>query len=408
MAVLVHEALQLIKNNVKSVETELIKIEEASGRICAKDIFATYPLPRFDNSAMDGYAVNFEDANCEVKVISKSFAGDEISTFSLQKGECVKVMTGASIPQNTTAIVPQEDIEILDDHTIKLPKIISKMQFVRFVGEDIDIGEQVIKKYQEIHFGVVAMLASQGITDIEVYKKPKIAIFASGEEIRPHYEKIEAHQIFNSNSPSLMARCKELGCEAYFMGSAKDSIESLSDHIRRSLDFDLIITSGGVSVGEADFTKEAFDNFDMETIFDGIIVKPGKPTIFGKIDNTYVLNLPGNPFSSQIIFEMFGTVMVQQLRGSHCVSHKTLNGKMGETIKNKSGRITLIPGKFDGEIFHISKKKKPGMVSALAYSNALLALDENVKELKEGSNVSVIKISHKGFTSEEKDFLTYE
>lgn len=408
MAVAVSKALELIIENVKSVSTEMIKIEDASGRICSQDIFATYPLPRFDNSAMDGYAINFNDSGKVVNVVGKIFAGDVVSDYTLKEGEAVKVMTGASIPLNTTAVVPKEYTEYISDTQVKIPNDIRENQNMRYLGEDIAIGEKIIKKHQELHFGVVSLLASQGITEIEVYRKPKIAVFASGEEIRPHYEKIEPHQIYNSNSPSLMARSKELGCEVDFIGSARDTLESLEDHIKRSLGYDLIITSGGVSVGDADFTKEAFDSFDMERIFDGIIIKPGKPTLFGKINDSYVLNLPGNPFASQIIFELFGTVLIQKLRGSHCVYHKTLHGKVRSKLNNKSGRITLVPGKFDGEYFDVSDKKKPGMVSVLAHSNALIALDSEVESLKEGSIVSVIKISHKGFTSDQKDFLTYE
>ncbi len=406
MAVEPLKALELIINHTKQTSTETIKIEDASGRICAKDVEATLPLPRFNNSAMDGYAINFEDRGKTVNVLGKTFAGD-VAMFSLESLKAVKVMTGAPIPSNTSAIVPQEFVTVVDDNTIALPNDIKQFQNMRYVGEDIDIGENIIRKHQELHFGVVSLLASQGITEIEVYRKPRVAIFASGEEIRPHTESIEPHQIYNSNSPSLIARCKELGCEVEFMGSAKDTVESLVDHINRSLEYDLIVTSGGVSVGDKDFTKEAFNNFDFEKIFDGIIVKPGKPTVFGKINDTMVLNLPGNPFASQIIFEIFGTPLVQRLRGSHCANHKILQAKLKTKVNNKKGRMTLVPGNFDGEYFDTTLKKKPGMVSVLAHANALLALDSDVEVLEEGSIVNAIKISHKGFTSNKKDFITY-
>ncbi len=406
MAVEPLKALELIIEHTKEIAVETIKIEDASGRISAKDVEAKLPLPRFNNSAMDGYAINFEDRGQVVNVIGKTFAGD-VSEYDLDSLASVKVMTGAPIPSNTSAVVPQECIKVIDKDTIQIPEDIKEFQNMRYVGEDIDVGENIIRKHQELHFGVVSLLASQGITDIEVYKKPRIAIFASGEEIRPHTEPIQAHQIYNSNSPSLIARCKELGCEVQFMGSAKDTVESLVDHIQRSLEFDLIVTSGGVSVGDKDFTKEAFDHFEFEKIFDGIIVKPGKPTVFGKINNTMVLNLPGNPFASQIIFEIFGTPLVQRLKGSHCANHKILHAKLKTKINNKKGRMTLVPGNFDGEYFDTTLKKKPGMVSVLAHANALLALGSDVETLDGESMVNVIKISHKGFTSNKKDFITY-
>ena len=128
--------------------------------------------------------------------------------------------------------------------------------------------------------------------------------------------KIEEYQIYNSNTPTLLARTKELGADVTFVGMAKDNVESLKEMISNSLYADFIITSGGISVGDADFTKEAFDSFDMETLFHGITIKPGKPTVFGKINNTYILNLPGNPLAAALIFEVFGKIIMQNLLGT--------------------------------------------------------------------------------------------
>jgi molybdopterin molybdotransferase len=407
MAISVLEALSLIKSKVNPVMTEKIKIEDASYRISAVTINATYPLPRFDNSAMDGYAIFAEDENCEVDIIGKILAGDN-KNIVLKSKTAIKITTGARIPKNTSAIVPQEDIQILDNQKIKLPNNIQEKQHIRYIGEDINIGDNVISKYDEINFATISLLASQGIITIEVYKKPKIAVFASGEELRPHCEQIEPHQIYNSNSPSLISRVKELGCEVDFIGSARDNLKSLKEHIQKSLNYDLVITSGGVSVGEADFTKEAFLSFDMDTIFNGIIIKPGKPTIFGKINNSFVLNLPGNPFASQIIFEMFGTRIVQMLRGSCEIYHKIIIAKIDKTLYNKKGRLTLIPGNFDGEYFKSSNKRSPGMVSILNSCNSFIVLDENVEKLNNDDYIKVIEIKNKSFSKIKKDFITYE
>ena len=406
MAVSVINALNLIRENTNIVDTEIIKIEDASNRISAQKIIAIYPLPRFDNSAMDGYAVLSNDSGEDVRVIGKILAGDD-QDILIEDKTAIKIMTGARVPSNTTAIVPQEDIEILNDNTIRLPQNIKELQHIKYIGEDVALNDLIINIHDEINFGIISLLASQGITDIEVYRKPKIAVFASGEELRPHFEEIEAHQIYNSNSPSLIARVKELGCDVEFIGSARDNLESLKDHVQRSLDFDLIITSGGVSVGEADFTKEAFESFDMEYIFNGIIIKPGKPTVFGKINNALVLNLPGNPFASQIIFEMFGTSIIQNLKGDKNTYHKMIVANINDDLKNKKGRITLIPGNFDGEHFTPSIKRGPGMVSVLSACDSFIVLDENVSILKKDTRVDVIQIKNKRFIEKNKDFLTY-
>ena len=407
MSVTTSEALNLILNHTSTVKkTELIDIENASSRISAQTIKAKISLPKFNNSAMDGYAILLSDAGRKVAVVDKIFAGESKHPV-LEENSTIKIMTGAKIPQNTQAIVPQEDVEVLESGEIILPNDIKKNQHIRFIGEDVSVDDTIVNINNEINYATISLLASQGISKIEVYARPKVAVFASGEELRPHFEEIEPHQIYNSNSPTLISRCKELGCNATFIGSAKDNLEDIKQHISKSLDYDLIVTSGGVSVGEADFTKEAFDSFDIEYIFDGITIKPGKPTIFGKIDDTLVLNLVGNPLASQLIFELFGKVIIQKLSGSNNTFHNTIQAKLQEDLSNKQGRHTIIPGHFDGEYFTPSKKRNPGMVSILNCCNAIIILNKDVKDLSANATVNVLPLNWKFFTNKEKDFLTY-
>ncbi len=407
MSVSVKEAFELIIKNIKSIQKkELVKIEDSSFRISTQTIKATYPLPRFDNSAMDGYAVFVGDAGKKIKVVDKIFAGDD-KNLVLESNTAVKIMTGAKVPQGTSAIVPQENVEELDDNYIILPQKLKENQHIRFIGEDIQIDDIMLNENEEINYATISQLASQGVCEVECFAKPRVAVFGSGEELRPHYEKIKSYQIYNSNTPTLVSRCRELGCEATFVGSAKDSLDDIKKHISKSLDYDLIITSGGVSVGEADFTREAFDHFEMDYIFKGIVIKPGKPTIFGKIGDKFVLNLPGNPLASQSIFELFGKTMIRKLSGANKIFHNTIRAKLKENLPNKKGRITIVPGYFDGEFFEASQKRSPGMVSVLSKCNSMIALDENVELLKEKQEVNILPLNWKFFTDTEKDFLTY-
>lgn len=221
-------------------------------------------------------------------------------------------------------------------------------------------------------------------------------------------KKIEPHQIYNSNTPTLIARVKELGCDVNFIGQAKDSIDSIKELIKNSLDADLIITSGGVSVGDADFTKDAINSLEYENIFDGIFIKPGKPTVLGKINNTYILNLPGNPLASSLILELFGKILIQKLIGSNEIFPNYILGKLHEELNYKQGRITMIPGTFDGEYFSVSKKRSPGMVSTLSISNAMIVVNEKVEKLNKDTFVKVLPINWKFFNKNYKDFLTHE
>ena len=407
MAISVQNAVDIISKISFNPNFEILPIENAISRISAEEIFATSFLPKFNNSAMDGYAIIYEDKQNDLKIIDTIFAGDNNNRL-IEKNSCIKIMTGAKIPDNTTAIIPKEDTEELTDNKIKIIKNVKKFQHIRYIGEDIKKDNLLIDIGEEINFSKITLLASQGFSHIKVYKKPKVVVFASGEELKLHYEKIEDYQIYNSNTPTFISRAKELGCDVTFIGQAKDNIESICELINNSLDADLIITSGGVSVGDADFTREAFNKLNFETIFDRIKIKPGKPTIFGKIKDSYILNLPGNPLASALIFELFGKSIIQKLLGTNQIYQSFIYGKLQNDFKTKKGRVTIIPGFFDGEYFEISENRSPGMVSTLSKCNSMILIDENVETLSKDSLVKILPINWKFFSDKKKDILTYE
>ncbi|MFA7083224.1 MAG: molybdopterin molybdotransferase MoeA [Arcobacteraceae bacterium] len=407
MAVTPNIAMDIILNHTHQTKFKIVPLENALGKISAQDLFAQYYLPKFDNSAMDGYAVRFEDAGKTLNIIDTIFAGDD-KDIILNQNECVKIMTGAKIPENCTAIIPFEDATIIDETQVLLPQTIRQNQHIRYIGEDIKLGSLILEKGQNINFAAITLLASQGVTHLKVYRHPKIVVFASGEELKLHYEKIESYQIYNSNTPTLIARCQEFNCDVTFIGQAKDSVDSLKQNIANALGADLIITTGGVSVGEADFTKEAFDSLGFETFFEGILIKPGKPTIFGKIQNTLILNLPGNPLACGLIFELFGTVILQKLKGSKDIYPNFIVGKIDETLKTKAGRTTIVPGFFDGEYFKPSAKRSPGMVNVLNHCNSMIVLAEEVNELKKDKKIKILPINWAFFSNISKDYLTHE
>lgn len=407
MSVESNEALESFRQSIDFIKKEIIPIENSLGRVISENIYATHFLPKFNNSAMDGYAVKSTDAGKVVKVKDIIFAGEN-KDINLKSGKCVRIMTGAMVPFDADAVIPQEEVEIIDERNIKLPKKIKQNQHIKFVGEDVKNGELLLEDGDEINASKITMLSSQGKSHVLVYKIPKVAIFASGEELKLHFEDIEKHQIYNSNTPTLVSRAKEFGCEVSFIGCAKDNVESLKEMIHSSLDADLIISSGGVSVGDADFTKEAFNEFEFETIFDGIIVKPGKPTVFGLMGKSLVLNLPGNPLASALIFEYFGRILIQCLKGSNKTYHNAITTKIKNDFSNKAGRLTLIPGFFDGEYFEVSSKRSPGMVNVLNHCNAIMALDKNVTKLNSKQEIKIIPMHWDFFSNEPKDILTYE
>ena len=387
MAVSVEEALELIYQNVVPKTTEMLPIEQVLGRVLAKTLQATHNLPPYDNSAMDGYAVMCADAGKSITILDTIFAGDN-KDIAIFLGNAVKIMTGARIPQGCECIVPVENTTPNGDEVI-LPENLKAGQHIRLCGEDIEADDLLLDAGTTLYAHHIALFASQGISHISVYKRPRVALFASGSELKMHFESVQAHQLYNTNTPSIAARCSELGCEVTFLGTAMDTIEDIHEHIRGALDSDLIITSGGVSVGDADYTKEAFGAFDMETFFDKISIKPGKPTTVGRIGNTMVLNLPGNPLAAALNFEIFGQSIILALSGTREKYLGTIDAVMQEDYMVKSGRRTLIPGIYDGVSFKPCEKFAPGMVSPLGKANGIIMLDETVSQLNKGDTVKI-------------------
>jgi len=404
MVVSVEKALEFIYTNTEVKSIKIIPIEEALDSIIAENITATHNLPPFDNSAMDGYAVHVADSDSCVSVKHTIFAGDD-SKEELHPLNAIKIMTGARIPLGTQCIVPIEETTSCHNG-VKLPKNLTLSKHIRLMGEDIKKGSLLLSSGQKVDAHQITLLASQGISHIKVYKKPRVALFASGNELKMHFEEVTEYQLYNTNTPTLLSRAKELGCEVEFIGTAKDTLEDIKRHIKNALECDLVITSGGVSVGDADFTKEAFSAFDMETYFDKVAIKPGKPTTFGKIGNTMILNLPGNPMAAALNFELFAQSIIYAQSGRESKFISPIVAKMKNDYKLRQGRRTLIPGVFDGEYFSVCDYFAPGMVSPLAFANSYIMISEECNFLSADSQVKIISTKFNFTSKTSKSLIT--
>jgi len=405
MQVTIESALELIYTKVTKTSLKILPIEEALGMVLAEDIIATHNLPPYDNSAMDGYSVRLEDAGRCVSASETIFAGDDFRG-ELKAGNAIKIMTGAKIPKGCEAIVPIEDTQECSGGVL-LPKELTKNKHIRFSGEDIKKETLLLAKEERINAHQITLLASQGISHIKVYKRPRIALFASGNELKMHFEQIESYQLYNTNTPTLLARATELGCDVEFIGTAHDSLEDIQEHIKSALESDLIVTSGGVSVGDADFTKEAFGAFGYEIYFDKVDIKPGKPTTFGKVGDTFILNLPGNPLAAALNFELFGSAIIFALSGAEAKYTTPITAKMRENYPLKAGRRSLIPGFFDGEFFTPCEVYAPGMISPLAFANGFIMVDESTAILEQNQSVKVISTKFSLYSKTPKSLITY-
>ena len=390
MSISITEALDIIAKNIPILDSEILPIEVTVGRVVTKDYVATFDLPRFDNSAMDGYAVKVNDANQTVKCEDVIYAGDN-PQMTLKVGSTIKIMTGAPIPKGCEAIVPIENVTVQDEN-IALPSDIKQDGFIRMAGEDIKQGTVFLRKGEVINAYTIASLASQGITHVTVTRQIKVAIFGTGDELRPHFEKIEAYQLYNSNSPMFLARAKALGCEVRFVRTSADTLEALETSIKATLDADIIITSGGVSVGDKDFTKEAFTNLGMDILIDTIDIKPGRPTIVGSIAKTIIVNLPGNPLASMVNYELFVRAIMRKMSGRNDHYHTSISTTMASDFSVRGGKYAVVLGKFNGSSFEALKTQMPGMVSPMQEADGLLLITPDVKLLEKYVNVKMIPI----------------
>jgi len=403
MEVTIEQALDFIYTHTPKKQTRILPLEQALGSILADDLIATHNLPPYDNSAMDGYGVKVADGGKCVKVSHTIFAGDN-SDAVVNTNHAIKIMTGAKIPQGCELVVPHEDTTACEDG-ILLPSDLVNAKHIRRAGEDIKCCETLLNEGEKLQAHQITLLASQGISHVKVYKKIRVAIFASGSELKMHFENVQdSHQLYNTNAPALKARCEELGCEVDFIGTAKDSLVDLKQHIKSALECDLIVTSGGVSVGDADYTKEAFSSFKMQTYFDKIQIKPGKPTTFGRIENTMVLNLPGNPMAASLNFELFGQSILLAMSGEKQKYLNTIDAKISQDYPHRSERRSLLAGYFDGSEFTPCKHFAPGMVKPLSQANAYVMLSEKCSGIKKEDTLKVIPIRF-AFTTQHKKSL---
>lgn len=397
-------ALELIYKHTAVLPSEILPIEEALGRVMSQDSIASFDLPRFDNSAMDGYAVKCEDALRTVPCTAVIYAGDN-PQMQLQAKEVIKIMTGAPIPQGCEAIVPIECC-VLKDQDIQLPSDIKPNAHIRRAGEDVKAGTIYLKKGQKVSAYAIALLASQGVTHINVTRAIKVAVFGTGDELRPHYEKIQAQQLYNSNTPMFLARAKALGCEVHYISASGDSVEALQDSIRLAQYADLIITSGGVSMGDKDFTKEAFTSLGMEVFFDKINIKPGKPTVFGKLHSTMVINLAGNPLASMVNYEIFVRACLRKLSGASDFYHQSISVALSQDFRQKKGKFSVILGKFDGKGFLPLDKQQAGMLSPLPQADAMILSTDEIDFLPKGSLVKMLPIAWELTSPHNEDIFT--
>ncbi len=387
------EAMELaLAATKKQIESEVINIEEALSRVVVKDIYATRDLPPFDNSAMDGYAFKYNEKRNRYKIAGTVFAGDKESV-EINEDECYKIMTGAIVPKSCDTVVPKE-LTLEENGYMLLQKSISKGNAVRLKGEELSKGSLILEKGEKLTPAKIALLASQGIVEVAVYRKISIAIASTGNELKEPHELADESEIYNINAINIKMHLKAAGFDAIYLGSIPDDMEQSLEFTQRFKAYDVAITTGGISKGEADYTRKAFMENGLKVLFSGVNLKPGHPTLFGTMGSTFIMAMPGNPLAAILNVLILGMPVLLKRQGAKEHFYKTISVEMGKSLQLKGNRLNIVLGRVVEGKFYPYKNNKygSGMISPLVASNAIALFSEDIKISDIGDRIEVIEI----------------
>ncbi len=385
------KAFETVMSFAKRVESENVSLSQANGRILYKDIFSDRDMPPFDKSAMDGYACKSSDLNKPLRNIETIPAGYKPKK-SVGQGECSKIMTGAMVPQGADCVVMVEHIKEEKElvHIVKQ----TGLSNICYKGEDITQGDKVLHAGVQITPAVIAVLASVGCDPVPVAKRPVVGVLATGTELVEPSQSPNAVQIRNSNSYQLCAQIERAGCMARYFGIAEDTPEHIDRMLKKALaGSDIVLLSGGVSMGDFDFVPEVLQRNGVDLKFEKVAIKPGKPTVFGVKGDKYFFGMPGNPVSTFILFELLVRPFLLSLMGGQDC-HMRLKAKIKETIKRKkTERLEFIPIELSNDGF-VKRLEYHGSAHIHAYvkANGIIAFPIGEKEISAGTEIEVLLI----------------
>lgn len=392
------EAIDILDENVKAIGTEEIDLINATGRVLAEDIYSLIDNPPFNKSAMDGYAILAENSgsNDKIKIIDKVFAG-EVSNYEVTNKTAIRIMTGAPIPNGANAVIKQEDTIKNDEEHITLTKKIKANDNICFKGEDIKKGSLLVNKNKKIDFADIGIIASSGISKIKVYKNPKIALLCTGDEVIDVNSDLTEGKIFNSNKYTIIARVSELGYNILEVKHVRDIEGDIEKYIENiSQNVDLIITTGGVSVGEKDLLNHAIDNIGGKRLFWKVKMKPGSAVLCSIVNNALVVSLSGNPTAALTAFELFVKTSIEKLSGIEKIEVKREKATLCDNFNKKSpqrrfirGRVVIEEGK--QKVYITQVKSGNGILSSNLNSNCMIEVEGGSEALHSGETVDIIK-----------------
>ena len=386
----VSEALALVDQHTQTLSVEMIPLDLAMGSTLGADIFAPISLPSFRQSSMDGYAF-IHDGQHELMLIGESKAGD-FQNFLIQKGEAVRIFTGALVPDQADTVVMQEHVE-KTENGIRILKMPPKNSNVRAIGEQIQAGDLALKSGTRINIPIIGFLGGFGLKGIPVIRKPSVSILVTGNEIQSGQQQLEAGKIFESNSLMLKLALESMGVVVKQVLTASDSQEETRNAIETGLNSDVLIISGGISVGDYDFVKEALEKNEVKEVFYKVNQKPGKPFWFGKKDQKYVFALPGNPASTLMCFLVYVAPAILKMHSDMPIGLSLQQGNLETTIQNNFGKTLFLLAKEQNGSIELLPKQASSMLISFSQSNAILVFPADQEELKAGETIHYFPIN---------------
>lgn len=386
---------------------ETSDVYSALGRVTAQDIVSTVNVPNHTNSAMDGYAVNGNDlpkADSKIfELVGTSFAG---APYRQPVGheQCVRIMTGAVMPVGTDTVVVQERVTFADHQPagrVIIPAGDKTGANVRYAGEDVKVGDVAIPKGIKLGASQLGLAASLGIKKINVFRRPKIAYFSNGDELRPVGSPLEPGDVYDSNRYTLHAMLSALGVQQFDLGIIKDDLAAIANTLQTATeDADMVISTAGASVGDADHIKQALAGLGQVSFWK-IAIKPGRPMSFGKLNNSLFFGLPGNPVSVMVTFQIFVKVAIKQLSGEKFNVPLVLKVKTLSDLKKRPGRMEYQRGVLsldeNGEtVVRSTGQQGSGILSSMSLANCYIVLPDESVGAKVGDWVEVQPIEQNG------------
>ncbi len=384
-----NEAYNIMIDSALDVKTERVPLFQCPGRVLMEDVYTDVSMPPFDRSAMDGFACRREDLDTPLEVIEIIQAG-YVPLKEIGKGQCSKIMTGAKVPKGADMVVMLEHTKTENNRIIVVNR--NSPTNIRFEGEDLRKGDLALRKGTCIGSGETAVLASVGCADPLVSKKPRVGIIATGSElVEPHCLPNEV-QLRNSNSVQLYSQTKSAGAEPTYYGIAPDDKTALAQVVTHAMkESDIVILSGGVSMGDYDFVSEILTLLDVKILFEKIAQKPGKPTVFGVSNDCCFFGLPGNPVSSFVVFELMVRPFLAKCMGREYDFFK-IRAKAAKAVhRKKTSLLETIPAKLtsDGRV-EPSTYHGSGHIHAFTSSDALIQFQIGIDCIEENQEIDVI------------------